>query len=91
MKDEKPYSWKRDYKFNKETVDRICKHAVKRDQHAKTLLRLSLQDADIYADHTLMSSTALQIAFLEGKIQAHDQMMMLCQITIDDYVRLNND
>ena len=79
------------YKLDKETVDRMCKHAVKRDKEAKMLLRLSLQDAGSYADHTLMSSTALQIAFLEGKIQAHDQMMMLCQITIEDYERLNND
>ena len=35
-------------------------------------------------DYERISAVATQIAFLRGKIQAHEQMMMICQMQIEE-------
>jgi|TARA_R110000824_G_scaffold382568_1_gene575786 hypothetical protein len=77
------------YKFRKENIDGFSKNSIVRDNAKIVVLRQSIEEAGIFADPNLMSSVAIQISFLEGKIQAHEQMMMICQIQIEEIDRLN--
>ena len=70
------------YKFRKENVDGFCQRQIIIDQNEIMKLKKSLVNKKF--DYELISAVATQIAFLRGKIQAHEQMMMICQMQIEE-------
>ena len=75
------------YKFTMKIVDGTCQRQIIVNQRKIMELKKSLVNKKF--DYERISAVATQIAFLRGKIQAHEQMMMICQIQIEEIDRLN--